>query len=83
MTIITTRQNPDFVTMKIDGRYVRYEPTDGTYRWCQTSKIGKGAKQRIVDVAVGTCDECNMSSEVSAAARNACVASNPYVDWAL
>lgn len=81
MTIIITRQSADFATMKIDGRYVRYEPTDGTYRWCQTTTVGKGAKKRTVDAAVGMCDGADLPGEVAAAARNACVASPPYVEW--
>ena len=83
MTITVTRQSPDFDKLKIDGQYVRYDPADNTYRWCQTAKIGRGGKQRILDVAVGICDEADLPADVAAAARKACVISPPYVDWPL
>ena len=81
--ITTTRQSDSYEETKVLGRYVRYEPIDATYRWCETAAFGKGKHRRILDVAVGICDESDLPGEVAAAARNACVIHPPYVEWPL
>lgn len=83
MTITLTRKSDKYDPSKLTGRYVRFEPVDGTYRWCETASFGKGAKKRTLDVATGICDASDLPSTVAAAARAACVKHPPYVDWPL
>ena len=83
MAITITHKSPDYDKHTIKGRYVRYDPGENLYRWCETASIGRGDKKRILDVAVGIVDEPDLPPGVAAAARNNCVIYPPYVEWPL